>query len=314
MIKDLSDGYYTLYYGDGWVLGRDAGVIGTMTVPKGVEAVFQKRGTQSFIDTITLNTSLSFTKDFVTATIKAGYGNSWVNGNPYELYKTLKAKDDKNLFIKIQRAFTRIDVIRVKNGSIVDRAETYKDSTCLLESLEFSNGDKVDQCKLYHKVNECVIGKPLDDINQVIDQNAVYEGYAYIKDKKEDYWSTKYYDANTTVGLYFTVSKSGTYEIKEIMEPKTVGVLEHYNFSGAQKTLYKIDESDNSKIKCELGSKPTNIKCYNKNDFYPGDSCITVNLNKGDKYLLVFNEPKNDPDILSMYSEYSYRIRFKKIN
>lgn len=310
-IPTLSDGYYTLDYGDGWVLGRDAGVIGTMIAPHGVEAVFQKRGTQTFINSISINTSASFTKGFVNATIKAGYGNSWVNGNPYELYKTLSAPKDKDLFIKIVKVFSRIDVIRVKNGNVIDRAETYKYSTCLLKSLPFCTGEKVDQSQLYQKNTECILGNPPEDINQVIDQSGYYEGYANIKNKSEDYWSTKYYNANDTVGIYFMVPKSGMYEIKEAMYPKTVGVLERYMFAGAQKTLYEVNESDNSKIVPTLKSISSNICCYDKNQIYPGNSCLTAELQQGKKYLILFNEGKNDSNVLKMYDKYSYRVRFK---
>ena len=308
----LSDGYYTLDYGDGWVLGRDAGVIGTMIVPAGVEAVFQKRGTQSFISNISINATASFTKNFVTTTISAQYGHSWVTGNPYELFKIITAPKDKNLYVKVEYVYRKVDVIRVKNGEIVDRAETFKPSTARFKKLEYTTGERVDQSRLYQRTTECILGSSSEDISSVIDQNAHYEGYAHIKDG-EDYWSTKYYAAHDTVGIYFTVPKSGRYEFKEILFPKTVGVLNNYIFAGAQKTLYKVNDSNNSKISV-IASIPANMRAFDKSKIhYPGDSALTAYLNAGEKYLIVFNSDHYEPDILKMYGKYRYRMRVKCI-
>ena len=168
----LSDGYYTLDYGDGWVLGRDAGVIGNMIVPAGVEAVFQKRGTQSFTTHIFLNATASFTKGFVTTTISSQFGRSWISGSPYELYKTVMAPQDKNLYLKVEFVYRKVNVIRVKNGEIVDEAETFKPSTVRFRKLEYTPGERVDQSALYERTTRCILGSSTEDISNVIDQNA----------------------------------------------------------------------------------------------------------------------------------------------
>ena len=309
----LPDGYYTLDYGDGWVLGRDAGVIGTMIAPSGVEAVFQKRGTQSFINHIFINTTASFTKNFVTTTISSQFGHSWVSGNPYEIYKTVMAPQDKNLYIKVEFVYRKVNVIRVKNGEIVDEAETFKPSTVRFKKLEYTNGERVDQSRLYQRTTECILGSYSEDVSSIIDQNAHYEGYAHMKNGV-DYWSTKYYNAHDTVGVYFIVPRTGTYEFKEALYPRTMGgIIQRDTYAGAQKTLYKVNDTNDSKVTL-IASTNCNMRWLDKGQVFTGNNSLTAHLNAGEKYLMVFNANKYEPDILKCYGKYSYRLRVKCIS
>lgn len=309
---NLADGYYTLDYGDGWVKGRDAGVIGSIIVPAGTSGIFSKIHSEFFSNKITIQTSLSFTKSFVTATIKAGYGNKWTEGIESEIIKYIKAPQNKNLFAKVQSVFRRIDVIRVKNGNIVDRAETYKPVTHTFKSIEYSTGEKVDQSQLYEKETNCILGDSSYDINATIDASGKYEGYAHIKDQNEDFWSTKYYDYNDTVGVYFTVPKDGKYELKEVLYPKVMGVIPSPpRYVGVQRTLYKVDSDNDSKVSL-ISSTQSNIRACSQADAkkFPGDGLV-ADLKAGEKYLIVFNADKSLD--MKELKYFSYRMRVKRI-
>lgn len=304
----LPDGIYTLDFGDGWIKGRDAGVIGTMIVPSGTSGFFMREHTESFSNTISFSTSASFTKSFVTATIKVGYGHTWTNGVTTTIHKIIKSPENKNLFTKVHSVFRRIDVINVKNGVIIDRAETYKPSSYAFKSLEYSEGERVNQALLYEKVTNCILGDSSYDIQNVIDTTAIYEGYAHVKDQQVDYWSTKYYEGNSTIGIYFTVPKDGKYEIKEMLLPESVYASAHV---GLQKQLYKVDSTNESKIEL-INETRSNLKMYHRKDAttYPGNS-VVANLKAGEKYLIVFNGDK--ALYKNLHLKHSLRMRIKKL-
>lgn len=310
---NLMDGVYTLDYGDGWVKGLDAGVLGTIIVQNGNKGIFSKNHTESFSHKISVQGSVSFTLSFVTSTIKAGYGHEWTEGLTSEIYKTITAPKDKNLFAKIQGVFRRVDVVRVKGGNIIDRAETYKPTSYAYRSLEFEEGEQLIQSKIYEKNANCILGDPGYDIDSIIDMDADYEGYANIKGT-EYYWSTKYYNKNRTVGIYFTVPNDGRYEFKEEINSKTV-VGGHPNtflaHSGAQKSLYKVDPKNSSRVSF-MASTPSNIKSYNIGT-YMGNA-LTANLKSNEHYLLVFNSDKYQPALHDIpASNFSYRMRVRQL-
>lgn len=307
--SSLPDGIYTLDYGDGWVKGRDASVIGTITIPAGTTGIFSKDYVATFSNSILVQTSISFTKDFVTATIKAGYGERWIEGTISEIYKTIPALEDKNLFTKVESVYARIDVIRVENGRIVDRAETFKPTAFAFKSLEFEDGENVNQSLLYSKDTHCILGDSGYDISSILDTNVNYEGYVHFKDTTVDSWMTKYYNVNSAVGIYFTVPKDGQYEIKEVLYPYNVAET---IYAGVQKTLYKVDSVNPSKINRITITPYDELKTYSREqaEKYPGPG-FSVELKAGEQYLIIFNEYK--PYSFPQKSNYRYSMQIKQL-
>lgn len=312
---NLADGHYTLDYGDGWVKESDAGVIGSLIVPSGGQGRFSKNHTERFSNKVLVQTSLSFNVKFITSTIKAWYGHKWVESVTTKIDKIIEAPKDKNLFVKVQSVFRKVDVIRVKNGVIIDRAETYNPTSYTFKSLEFADGEKVIQSKLYERVSHSILGDSDYEINGVIDTDAKYESKVVnFSDKKEDFWNTKTYDLKDAVGIYFTVPKNGKYQIKELIRP-----TEHSDevdiqrtYYGTQKKLYKVDSRNHSKVEL-MGYTNYNIGFVKTpvvfGDF-PGDNLI-ADLKSNEMYLLVLNSDKEQ--IIPYYDKFIYRVRLKQL-
>lgn len=311
----LPDGNYTLDYGDGWVKGLDAGVIGSLIVPNGDQGTFFRNHTGRFSNKISFQTSLSFNAKFVTATIKAGYGHKWVENTTMKIDKTIQAPSNKNLFVKVQDVFRRVDVIKVRNGKIIDRAESYKPTSYTFKSLEFNDGEKVNQSKIYERVTHNILGDSGYDINGVIDTDAKYEDKVVnFLDKQEDFWNTKTYDLKDAVGIYFTVPKDGKYQIKELIRPdKYSNELDiQRTYYGTQKKLYKVDSVYNGKVNL-IGSTNYNIGFVQTpihfGDF-PGDNLIS-DLKANETYLLMLNSDRDQN--IPYYNKFSYRVRLKRL-
>lgn len=234
---NLSDGLYTLDYGDGWVKGGDAGFIGSIIVPDGTTGIFSKDHTEGFSDTVIRQKSASFTTGYISVVVESAYGTTSTEGISTEIYQSITAPKGKNLFVKVQGTYRKIDVIRVEDGNIIDWAETYKPTSYAFRQLEYANGERVDQTKLYERETNCILGNSGYEFSGVVDPDAKYEGYVKMNDAQENFFNTKYYDRNDTIGIYFTVPRDGKYEFKEELSPKSLSPWWKTIYVGVQKPL-----------------------------------------------------------------------------
>lgn len=138
--------------------------------------------------------------------------------------------------------------------------------------------------------------------------NAYYEGSFTLNGNKTNYYSTKHYPNQSTIGMYFTVSQNGKYS----MIDSTTNTPFQDRWSGVQKELYEVVTSPSGEQKLVLvGEKPHKLKYGSVNfNLYTGDPLV-ADLKAGTQYLLVYN---NDGHNIPGLSAMTVRTKFDKLN
>ncbi len=306
----LSNGIYTIDRGDGWVLRNDGGYIQNMIVPAGAKGIFSTSKEVEFENRIEVAASSSFGTDFVQMTIKAGYGASFINSQKQDIYKVIAAPNDKNIFVKVQSIYRKIEVINVKNGNIVDLATTFKPTGHTFSSIEFKDNEHVKQNKLYERFDRCILGESGYEIKQIRNEYAQYRSEVLnVRGTSNQSFTLDTVVQNKPYGIYFTVPESGKYNIRDM--------IYHYSFwskvkgDGVPMTLYKTSQYNDKEIELVKAIWGGFFNSSYDLAKFEGDP-LTVDLQSGQKYLLMFNENMDTfwPNIVDPIT---YRVNFDKI-
>lgn len=308
-LESLEDGLYVIDYKDGWIRGNDQGLIRTVVVPSGMQGGLQKIEYSEFVSTITKSQTSTFGPSFVKLSIQQAYGNGIGNAQSINVRQWITAPKGKDLFLKAQTVYRKYFTINIKNNKIIDSAASYQPSSYTLSSLEFDSGSKVNQKKLYEPTDRNILGDPSYDIKQVIEGTLDHTETQHIPSTLPHRTRTNYYPQDKTVGLYFTVSSSGKYEMRDKMMPLSAASTQYG--IGTSMTLYKVNKSDNS-IMSKVASIPYNFKEYNYIVDFIGNPLV-ADLDSNSKYLLVMNIGKNKPWSSHNNRDITYMLQFKKI-
>jgi hypothetical protein len=311
----LSDGLYTIDRGDGWVLGKDKGFIKSIIVPSGTIGILSTIKEIETTHTITKQTSTTFGPDFLKMTIKAGFGISIGEGKYEEIYKTISAPADKNIFAKVQETYRRFEIVRVKRGNIIDSAIMYQPTAHAFKSLEFKENERVNQSKLYEKFDNCILGDPGYDIKGVIDKTAAYHpSVVNVNNYDKDYFSTNPSPLGIPSGAYFTVPVNSKYEIRDTILFTTGGSTGNIGINAGM-ALYKVNSNNDNEVEF-IKSIPSNFILHAPIMQFKGDP-LTVDLKAGEKYLLMSNEDRirywENPSNYPEYRNAKHRYEFKKV-
>lgn len=312
----LSDGTYVIDRKDGWILGNDQGFIQSIIIPPGATGTISTSKTIKTSNSFSLVASVEFNFEFVSSALKAGYGYSAENASTISINQSIKAPEDKSLFVKAQTVHRRFDTINVKNNKIVDLASTYVPVSHTLTKLEFEPGEKVNQSKLFEKKTYNIFGDQEIDNKYITDKNVTYEKGNVINNNFKyefDLLSGK----SNTVGLYFDVQETGKYSIGS-----SFFVLNEYWYdtvgyfgTGNDMTLYKVSDKNEQVIEKVITSlKTDSLKedITDTNVLNESMPRLEANLKKGEKYLLIINKDKVKSKYQNDNSKFSYTVYFDK--
>lgn len=312
---DLVDGTYVIDRKDGWILEDDKGFIQSIIIPPGATGTISTSKTIKTSNSFSVVSSVEFNFSFVSAAVKAGYGFNAENASTISINQSIKAPADKSLFVKSQTVNRRFDTINVKNNRIVDLASTYIPVSHVLTSLEFVQGDKVNQNRLFEKRTRNIFGDQAIDNKHLTDQNVTYEKTAVLNNKfKYDFDLLE--GASNTVGLYFDVQNTGEYSIGSSFLSLSERTFTDPVFSfgtGVDMTLYKVSNKNEKIIEKTIASIPTGKL---EEDFTDSEKLqralprLKATLKKGEKYLLVINKDKSKSKYHEPGSKFSYTVYF----
>ena len=313
---DLPDGTYVLDRKDGWVLGDDKGLIQSIIIPKNSTGSISTSKTVRTAHSISVSGTVGFDIEFVSTTIRAGYGFNTNTSSTISVNQSIKAPEDKNLFVKAQMVHRRLDTINVKDNKIVDLASTYIPVSHVLTKLEFETGEKVNQNKLYVKKTYNIFGDQEIDNKHITDKNVSYDKTTVInKNFKHDFKVLN--GKSNTVGLYFDVLESGNYSIGS----SSVVINEKWYdnafsfWTGADMSLYKVSDKNEKVLEKLIVSIPTGDIVEDIRDTRVLDKVmprLEANLQKGEKYLLIINKEKTKTKNYNKDSKFSYQVYFNK--
>ncbi len=312
----LSDGTYVIDRKDGWILGNDKGFIQSIIIPSGATGTISTSKTIKTSNAFSLVASVEFNFEFVSSALKAGYGYNAENSSTISINQSIKAPENKNLFVKAQTVHRRFDTINIKDNKIVDLASTYVPVSHTLTKLEFEPGEKVNQSKLFEKKTYNIFGDQEIDNKYITDKNVTYEKGNVINNNFKyefDLLSGK----SNTVGLYFDVQETGKYSIGSsflIINEYWYDTRGYFG-TGNDMTLYKISDKNEQIIEEVItSSKTESLKEDIKDTDVLNQSMprLEAELKKGEKYLLVINKDKVKSKYHNDKSKFSYTVYFDK--
>lgn len=313
---NLSDGTYVIDRKDGWILGNDKGFIQSIIIPSGATGTISTSKTIKTSNSFSLVASVEFNFEFVSSALKAGYGYNAENASTISINQSIKAPEDKNLFVKAQTVHRRFDTINIKDNKIVDLASTYVPVSHTLTKLEFKPGEKVNQSKLFEKKTYNIFGDQEIDNKYITDKNVTYEKGNVINNNFKyefDLLSGK----SNTVGLYFDVQETGKYSIGSsflIINEYWYDTVGYFG-TGNDMTLYKVSDKNEQVIEEVITSlKTESLKEDIKDTDVLNKSMprLEADLKKGEKYLLVINKDKVKSKYQNDNSKFSYTVYFDK--
>lgn len=304
----LEDGVYVIDRKSGWIKGKDVGVLKSIIIPSGAQGGLQSISYSEFSTQINNKITTSFGPEFIKYTLEVAFGSNVGKGKEITVKNFLTAPKDKNIFLKAQTVYRKYEVVRIKDGKVVDHGTAYQpEAYATEEPIEFAPGTTVNQKKLYKSEDFNILGNPSYNIVEIIEDNIDVKIDEYIT--PSSHFTTGFNPQEKSVGIYFTVSQDGKYEFRKKFLPYTssqvrVGI-------GASVTLYKIRKSDN-KILEVIDSKPYNFKEYNSFIDNIGEP-VVGNLKSNEKYLLAINE-SHRIYWNSNNQKVNYNIKVNKVN
>lgn len=313
---NLADGTYVIDRKEGWVLGNDKGFLQSIIIPAGVTGTIEVTKGVKTSNSFSIVSSAEFSFEFVSTAVKVGYGYSIVNSSSISVNQSIKAPEDKNLFVKAQTVYRRFDTVNIKNNKVVDLASTYVPVSPKLTKLEFEPGAKVNQSRLFEKTTRNIFGDQEIDNKHLTDKNVSYEK-TNVVNRRFKYETELLEGASNASGIYFDVLESGEYTIGNsfgLLNEEWYDLIAHFG-TGTGMTLYKVSNKNEQIVEQVIAKVgPTTLKedIQTTTELERNLVKLTANLKKGEKYLLVINEDRVKSKHHKNKSKYFYTVYFNK--
>ncbi len=316
---DLADGTYVVDRKDGWILGGDKGFLQSIIIPAGATGTISTSKTRSASNSFSVVASAGFDLDFVSAAVKAGYGYSTETASTISIDQSITAPEDKSLFVKAQTVHRRFDTVNIRNNQIVDMASTYIPVSHTLTKMEFEPDTRVNQSRLFEKVTRNIFGDQETDNKHLTDKNVSYEKATNSVKQNDRYLFKILSGKSNTAGLYFDVQNSGKYNISSDFSSyrEAFGYVDYAFGTGVDMTLYKVSNKNDTVIEKVVASVGTgkiydDVKYTEELARRRAENQLTVDLKKGEKYLLVLNNNKTKFKYNNQGDTFSYTVYFDK--